>query len=86
MYGPEVGWQHDMTLLRNSRLIKASTDILVTYGRQFYIYDDGVYVLRPWLQIPFDRATASTEQAVYNTSMSDVKVSVEWNCKDLKQI
>lgn len=85
MYGPEVGRRHDLTLLRQSN-IEPQLQTLLTEGRQFYLYGDAAYMLRPWLQVPFERLNATPAQAVYNTRNSAVRVSVEWNYKDLKQM
>ena len=86
LYGPQVGRRHDLTLLRESGIEQKLESCLLLSDRQFYIYGDAAYVLRPWLQTAFDRATATMEQAIYNTGMNRPRTSVEWNFKDLKQI
>jgi nuclease HARBI1 len=52
--------------------------------RQFCIYGDGAYVLRPGLQVGFSPLNASPEQLLYNAEMSAVRVAVEWSYKDVK--
>lgn len=46
-------------------------------GKQFCIYGNQAYVLRPWMQTAFPRHTASSTQLVYNTLMNGARVSVE---------
>ena len=86
LYGPEVGRRHDLTLLRQSGLQDSLQNCLHINGRQFYIYVDAAYVLKPWLQVAFPRAGASLERQILNTRMSGVRIAVEWNYKDLKQL
>lgn len=85
MYGPEVGRRHDTTLLRQSGLEDRLEQCLLLDGRQFYVYGDAAYMTRPWLQTAFERLGATPSQEAYNKSMSAVRVTVEWNYKDLKQ-
>lgn len=86
LYGPEVGQRHDLSLLRNSGVADSLASCLLIEKRQFYIYGDPAYMLRPWLQTAFERVGATTERELYNTAMSAVRISVEWNYKYLKQI
>eukprot|EP00171_Calliarthron_tuberculosum_P002822 IDg2822t1 len=85
LYGPSVGRRHDLTLLRNSgweSLLQASLNI---ENRQFYIFGDSAYSIRPWLMRPFV-GNLTTEQHDFNSKMSAIRVAVEHNYKDLKQI
>ena len=86
LYGPKVGRRHDLTLLRQNRLQDSLQNCLHINGRQFYIYGDAAYVLKPWLQVVFPRAGASFERQIFNTRMSGVRIAVKWNYKDLKQL
>lgn len=86
LYGPEVGRRHDTTLLRKSGLEERLQAILLIDGRQFYLYGDAAYMIRPWLQTAFPRVGATEEQLEYDTGTSAVRVSVEWNYKDVKQM
>ena len=43
-------------------------------------------MLRPWMQIAFPGTSATAEEEAYNSRMSAVRVAVEWNYKDLKQM
>lgn len=55
-------------------------------GRQFYMFGDSAYLLFPWIIRPFLRDLERAEKEEFNTSMSFVRVSVEQNWKDLKQL
>ena len=59
MYGPEEGRRHDLTHLRNCGTENISQDCLVVGNRQYSIYGDAAYVLRPWLQTAFPTVTAT---------------------------
>lgn len=86
MYGPEVGRRHDMTLYRESRLGEVLEAVMVIDGKQFCLFGDAAYLLRPWLQTAFPRLNASVQDMLYNKAMSMVRVAVEWTYKDVKQI
>ena len=85
-YGPEEGRRHNMTLLHNSRISDRLAECLLVDGRQFYVYGDAAYVLHPWMQTAFNSIALTDEEGEYNTDMSAVRVTVEWNYKDLKQL
>ena len=55
LYGPQEGRRHDLALFRQSNIELALEEALVIDGRQFYIYGDVAYMLRPWLQVAYDR-------------------------------
>lgn len=86
MHGPEVGRRHDMTLYRESGIGAVLEQALVIDGKQYCIYGDAAYMLRPWLQTAFPRVLATPQQVVYNTAMSAVREAVEWTYKDVKQM
>ena len=52
------------------------------------MYGDAAHMPRAWMQVAFPWTGAIVEEEFYNTSMSAsaVRVSVEWNYKDLKQL
>ena len=85
MYGPEEGRRHDLTLLRNSCIENSSQQSMVLENRQFSIYGDAAYIMRPWLQTAFPNLTATPAQQFYNKAMSAVREAVEWSYKDIKQ-
>lgn len=86
LYGPEVGRRHDMTLYRESNLDAVLQEALLVDGRQYCIFGDSAYVLKPWLQTAFPRVGSTSAQEAYNTAMSMMREAVEWTYKDLKQI
>lgn len=86
MYGPEVGRRHDMTLYRESGLGEVLEAVLVINGKQYCLYGDAAYILRPWLQTAFPRTNASADEIMYNKAMSAVREAVEWTYKDIKQL
>ena len=47
LYGPQEGRRHDLTLFRQSNIELAREEALVIDGRQFYIFGDAAYMLRP---------------------------------------
>lgn len=53
LYGSVEGHRHDLTLLRNRGWETRLEGSLFSAGRQFYIYADQAYLLRPWMMRPF---------------------------------
>lgn len=86
LHGPVEGRRHDLTLLRQSGWEGQLSDILQVNGDQFYVYADSAYMLRPYMIVPYCAMGASVEQMAFNAAMSSVRVAVEWNYKDLKQV
>ena len=84
-YGPVEGRRHDLTLFRSSGWNTVLQESLNTATRKFYIFGDQAYVLRLWLIKPFT-GNISPEQAVFNAEMSSLRVAIEHNYKDLKQM
>lgn len=84
LYGPIEGRRHDLTLLRKSGWSEILESNLSNGETQYYVYGDGAYDIRPWLQRPF-RGHLNAAQRQFNQGMSSVRVSVEHNYKDLKQ-
>lgn len=84
LYGPVVGRRYDLTLLLKGVWNETLQHSLITDNRQYYIYGDGAYQLRPWIQRPFV-GNCTDEQKMFNKKMSSVRVSFEHNYKDLKQ-
>lgn len=75
-----------MTLFHESGLPDVLSASMHINGKQYALYGDAAYILRPWLQVAFDRANATAAQAALNTAMSAVREAVEWSYKDLKQM
>ena len=85
MNGPIGERRHDLTVLRKSKWISALKSSLQFDNKQYYIFGDGAYTLQPWLQRP-SLGILDDEKAAFNSQMSSVRVSVEHNYKDLKQL
>lgn len=85
LHGPVEGRRHDLTLFRSSGWNTVLEESLSTPTRQFYIYGDQAYILRPWVMKPFG-GNVTVEQAAFNAQMSSLRVSVEHTYKDLKQM
>ena len=47
-------------------------------GERLCVYGDPAYLQRWYLQAPFRRAQITREQDAFNTTMSKVRVTVEW--------
>ena len=52
-------------------------------GRPMCIYDDPAYLLRNHLQSPFRNGILTPQMRLFNSSMSAVRVSVEWLFADV---
>lgn len=86
LFGLLEGCQHDMNLLRQSKWNDLLRDKLYREGTWFYIHGNFAYLLRPWMQRTFKRGISSKEEGTVNTRTSKVRVSVEHNYKDVKQL
>lgn len=80
LFGSVERRRHDLTLLRNSGWETVLVGILTTAGRQFYIYRDQEYMLRPWMIRPFI-VDLSQVEATFNEKMSTILVTVEHNSR-----
>ncbi len=79
LYGPVEGRRHDSAMLAMSDLLpQLEQHSFSPDGQALCIYGDPVYPLRVHLQSPFRRAPLTPEQQLFNESMSQVRVSVEW--------
>jgi nuclease HARBI1 len=85
IYGPEDGRRHDMTLYNKSGIYEELSAALLVDGKQFCIYGDAAYVLRPFLQVGFPTVNADPETAIYTAKMNSIRIAVEWTYKDIKQ-
>jgi len=83
VYGPEEGRRHDLTLYRKSNMDQLLQNHLLI-DRQYCIYEDAAYMLRPWLQVAYPREIATQSQQDYNKHMSSVREAVEWSYKEIK--
>lgn len=46
---------------------------------------DGHFILKPFMIVLFNSGTADAAEKEFNRSMSALRVSVEWNYKDIKR-
>lgn len=86
LHGPIEGRRHDLTLFRQSGWEADLEHLLLIDGIQHYVYADSAFTIRPYLQVPFGTVGATLQQVLFNRAMSGVRVAVEWNYKDLKQM
>ncbi|XP_070178439.1 uncharacterized protein [Littorina saxatilis] len=79
VFGPLVGRRHDAALLNGSGILEHMQQHMVTpAGDEMYLYGDGrAYPLTPNLMRPY-RGQITEEQQAFNTEMSRVRNSVEW--------
>ena len=84
--GPAEGCRHDMTLFRRSKVSEDLQRRLLFLNRQFNIYGDPAYVLRPYLQVEFKSASITEEQLEFKKRISTCRVVVEWAFKNIKNI
>ena len=52
-------------------------------GNVLCIHEDSTYPLHPQLMCPFQGAVLTPDEQHFNTSMSEVRVSVEWIFNDI---
>ena len=84
LYGPVEGKRHDSGMLAMSGLLDALQRYSVSpYGNTLCIYGDPAYPLRPCFQAPFRGAVLTPDQQVWNKSIKEVRVSVEWIFGDI---
>jgi hypothetical protein len=85
LFGPMEGRRHDMFMYNTSGIDQVLQNSLLISGRQYYLYGDVAYTLRPYLQTGFRGSTISSDEMAFNASMSKVRVTVEWAFRDVKQ-
>lgn len=76
--------RHNLSLLRNSGWEATREGSMTTAERQYYIYGDRTYLIRPWMMRPYI-GNVSVEKGLCNDQMSSIRVYVENNYKDVKQ-
>ncbi|KAH8023040.1 hypothetical protein MRX96_053161 [Rhipicephalus microplus] len=74
--GPYPGRRHDAGILRDSQLYEKPEALAL--DKEFVIYGDPAYPLRPLLMKPYGGAALTAAQQEFNSSMSAVRQSVEW--------
>lgn len=84
--GPVEGRRHDMTLFRRSNVAEDLERGLFISNRQFNIYGDPAYVLRPYLQVGLKPSQLSPEQLEFNKHMSSCRVAVKKGFQGHKEV
>jgi len=78
------GKKHDAGMLADSGLLQLlQQHALSPNGQPMCIYGDPAYPLRVQLQTPFRNMALTPQMQAFNTSMSSVRVSVEWLFGDI---
>eukprot|EP00171_Calliarthron_tuberculosum_P001921 IDg1921t1 len=85
MHGPTEGRQPDVVMYSRSNVDELLRDSLLIAEKQYCIYGDAAYRLRPWLCTAYPRRTATEDQVAFNKSMNAVRTCVEWSYGELKQ-
>lgn len=57
----------------------------VVDGEQLYVYGDDAFIMRPWIQITFNRTVVTIQQIEFSKSMSGAREAVKWSYKDIKK-
>ena len=84
LHGPVEGRRHDSGMLAESRLLgQLQLHAYTPNGEPPCIYGDPAYPLRVYLQAPYQGNRLTNLQKRYNTTMSNVRVSVEWLFKEI---
>ena len=80
------GKKHDAGMLADSGLLQLlQQHAFSTHAQPMCLYGDPAYPLRIHLQAPYKDAVLTPQQQAFNTSMSKVRVSVEWLFKDISE-
>jgi DDE superfamily endonuclease len=74
-----------MFLYRESGIDQVLQTSVLVSGRQYYLYGDVAYTLRPYLQVGLKGSVRSPEEVAFNEAMSKVRITVEWAFRDVKQ-
>ena len=79
LFGPMSGWRHDAALLNNTGIPDHTvTNMNGPDGQHLTVYGDLDYPLTSRVIRPFPGQNLSEEQQAFNTAMSKVRQSVEW--------
>ena len=79
LYGPVEGKRHDSAMLAMSGILNQMQQYAVNpNGDLLCVYGDPAYPLRPQLIAPFRGGVLNEDQVAWNTSMSKVRIAVEW--------
>ena len=85
-HGPVEGRRNDLFLLVTLGLDEALSQNLLINDTQYYVYGEGIFPHRAYLQVAYDRTMATAIQNFFNTCNNRVRTSVEWSYKYVKQM
>ena len=78
LFGPIEGKRHDAFLLSESGLSQLLRQFNQPNGQPYVIYGDPAYGISRNIIAPFRGAQVTPQEHEFNTSMSKVRISVEW--------
>ena len=79
MFGPLPGRHHDAFMLSVSGLLSKLDSLTRQAGSPFVIYGDPAYPISSTILAPYKGSSLTAQQQQFNTEMSHVRVSVEWD-------
>lgn len=83
-HGPVEGCRQDWYLYHCIVLDSNLTEILLIEGVQYAVFGDSGYNWRCFMEVPFQGSNLNSNQTAFNTSMSKVRITVEWVFKKVK--
>ena len=84
LLGPVQGCRHDAGVLQESGLLEQLQQHLVLPGNEVHaLYGDPVYPLSPLIMKGYQGAHLTAQQQAFNTSMSQIRMAVEWSFGDV---
>jgi hypothetical protein len=66
LFGPVEARRHDMFLYNESRLENVLRSSMVMADRQYYLYGNPAYTLRPYLQVGFKGSALGPAEVAFN--------------------
>ena len=84
LFGPMEGKRHDAAVLRESHLVNYIRQNIPAFHAAGHgqLYGDSAYPLCPEILTPF-KHHVTPDQQLFNTTMSGVRMSVEWGYKEI---
>ena len=78
MFGPIEGKRHDAFMLGVSGLLPKLQHVTRPNGEPYVLYGDTAYGLTRHILAPFKGANLTANEKQFNSSMSKVRICVEW--------
>ena len=78
LHGPFKGKRHDSTMPQQTDIPKELRRVAFHNGHPLCFYGDPAYPLGVHLQAPFKNIQLTPQMVLYNATMSEVRVAVEW--------